>query len=115
MAAAGPVPELLTADDARVRACTAGGVDHDYRPHFVPDPARTQRRRMVNQPIGDGEYELSADVTISDGRTYWRCVWCHGVSCGDFGEHDPCIEPYHHRVPHRTRTGLTWPIGGNRP
>lgn len=44
-----------------------------------------------------------------------RCVWCHAVTCGNADQDDPCIEPYHHRVPHRSRMGLVWPIGGDRP
>lgn len=83
------LPELLTADDDRVRACTTGDVGHDYRPHHG-----TQH---------------------GNPWTYLRCVWCHAVTCGDADETDPCIEPYHHRVPHRTRLGTTWPIGGDRP
>lgn len=84
--------ELFTADDAKVRQCTADGVEHDYR-------------AWVQPPI----------TPRDKPHTYWRCVWCHGVSCGNWGQPDPCIEPYHHRVPHRTRSGVTWPIGGNRP
>lgn len=87
-----PLPEVLTADDPRVRACTAGGVAHDYRAHVETRP-----------------------LEGTDPHTYLRCVWCHGVTCGHADETDPCIEPYHHRVPHRTRMGVTWPIGGNRP
>lgn len=83
------LPELATADHPSVRACTVGGVAHDYRPY-----AGTQ----FNKPW-----------------TYLRCVWCHAVTCGNADQIDPCIEPYHHRVPHRTRLGVTWPIGGNRP
>lgn len=83
------LPEVTTADDPNVGACTVGGVDHDWRPH-----TGTQ----FNRP-----------------HTWWRCVWCHAVSCGDYGDPDPCMEPYHHRGNHRSKTGLTWPKGGNRP
>jgi len=83
--------DLITMDDANAELCTVGGVEHDYRPHHTP-------------PTYPG----------GKAHTYLRCVWCHVVSCGDYDEPDPCIEPYHHRVPHRTRSGVTWPIGGNR-
>ena len=85
-------PELVTYDDPHVIGCTAGGVTHDYRPHT------TER-----SPLGDG------------GRTYWRCVWCHAVTCGDYDEADPCWLPYHHRDAHRSRAGEAWPLGGERP
>ncbi|GAA2037442.1 hypothetical protein GCM10009740_31570 [Terrabacter terrae] len=83
------LPEVITNDDPNAALCTAGGVDHDYRPH-------TYR---------------------SNGRphTSLRCVWCHVVACGDIDEADPCIEPYHHHGDHRTRSGVTWPKGGCRP
>jgi hypothetical protein len=84
-------PELATYDDERVQSCTDGGVGHDWRPHT----ARSQF----------GPYE----------RTYWRCVWCHGVTCGDYDEADPCWLPYHHRTDHRSRAGEVWPLGGERP
>ncbi len=90
------LPELLTADDPRVRDCTPAGVDHDYRTHVGPRPGTS----------GPG---------AARDHTYLRCVWCHAISCGDADQTDPCIEPYHHRVPHRTRLGVTWPIGGARP
>lgn len=95
----GVLPELATADHQHVRACTADGVDHDYRPHV-------QVTTLAQGPPGP---------TVVNKRTYLRCVWCHGVTCGDADETDPCIEPYHHRVGHRTRLGVTWPIGGDRP
>lgn len=132
MTAAEPVlPELLTADDARVRACTAGGVDHDYRTYTRQEPGRTTSSGQVKvmfvpnveTPSAPTAAELTAAVplegvtgaTFTHPRTYLRCVWCHGVTCGNADETDPCIEPYHHRVPHRTRLGTTWPIGGDRP
>lgn len=83
--------ELATNDDVTVELCTVGGVGHDYRA-FTAEPAYPGAER----------------------RTYWRCVWCHGVTCGDYGEPDPCWLPYHHTVPHRSRVGVSWPIGGNR-
>lgn len=85
--------ELLNAArDPEVHACTIGDVEHDYRPHIVV------------AAYGPGR-----------PRTYLRCVWCHAVACGNYGETDPCIEPWHHEPkPHRTRSGVTWPIGGNR-
>jgi hypothetical protein len=86
---AAPLPEVTTADNPDVAACTLGGVDHDWRPH-----TGTQHNRP---------------------HTWWRCVWCHVVSCGNFTQPDPCMQPYHHRGNHRTRTGITWPIGGTRP
>ena len=81
--------ELETYDDADVQLCTVGGVSHDWRPHTV-------------------DYSH-----FGSGRTYWRCVWCHGVTCGDYGEHDPCWLPYHHRSSHRSRAGVVWPLGGD--
>ena len=81
--------EVITHDDPDAGLCTVDGTEHDYRPH-------TYR---------------------SNGRphTSLRCVWCHAVACGDYGEADPCIEPYHHHVDHRTRAGVSWHKGGNRP
>jgi hypothetical protein len=81
--------ELATYDDADVAFCDAAGAPHDYRPY-------TSSR----SPYGE------------ERRTYWRCVWCHGVTCGDYAEEDPCWLPYHHRTPHRSRSGETWPLGG---
>lgn len=124
-AQAKPLPELLTADDPRVRACTAGGVDHDYRPHIVRARGTVSILPAISNVNAPTAAELAAAVPIGDAviagpgvasaKAYLRCVWCHGVTCGDADETDPCIEPYHHRVPHRTRLGITWPIGGNRP
>lgn len=82
------VPEVCTADDPNVALCTVDGVRHDYRAH-----TGTQHNRP---------------------HTWWRCVWCHAVTCGNYGEADPCMEPYHHRSPHRSRDGVLWPIGGDR-
>lgn len=87
-------PELLNAsrDAETVAACVEGGVDHDYRP--ITDP----------NAHGPGR-----------PRTYLRCVWCHAVACGNHLDPDPCIEPWHHGPkPHRTKAGVTWPIGGTR-
>lgn len=87
-------PELLNAsrDADVVAACTEDLVEHDYRE--VTDP----------NAFGPGR-----------PRTYLRCVWCHAVACGNAGDPDPCIEPWHHEPkPHRTKTGVTWPIGCTR-
>lgn len=81
-------PEVVTADDLNTSACTLGGVSHDWRPF---------EGVQHNRP-----------------HTFWRCVWCHAVTCGDYSEPDPCWLPYHHREPHRSRAGVAWPIGGNR-
>lgn len=81
--------ELVTNDDPNVALCTLEGTEHDYRSY-------TYR-------------------WMGTHRTSWRCVWCHAVACGDIGQTDPCIEPHHHTVDHRTRLGVTWPIGGMRP
>ncbi len=83
------LPDVATADDPNVELCTVNGTNHDWRPH---------------------EY-LWCNVP----HTSWRCVWCHGVACGDYGDADPCWEPYHHSTPHRTRSGVTWPIGEVQP
>jgi len=83
------LPELCTALDPHVELCTIGGVEHDYRPY-------TYRR-------------------AGRARTSLRCVWCHVVACGDPDDADLCIEPYHHTVDHRTRAGVTWPLGGSAP
>lgn len=84
--------DLVTMDDPDVELCTSvPGVDHDYRLYVRPPtyPGAPPTRHL-------------------------RCVWCHAVACGNYDEDDPCIEPYHHHVPHRTRRGVTWPIGGDR-
>lgn len=80
--------DVITADDPNSDLCTISGVTHDFRPHTSTDYA--------NRP-----------------HTYLRCVWCHVVTCGDYTDADPCMRPYHHHEPHVTRTGVTWPIGGN--
>lgn len=89
-------PELLNAarDGEALEQCTAGGnLDHDYRP--------------ITDSDADGP---------GRPRTYLRCVWCHAVACGNHDQADPCIEAWHHEPkPHRTRAGVMWPIGGDRP
>ena len=84
--------EAVTSDSVDTFLCTVEGVDHDFRP-FTAGPSYP----------GAGPH------------TYWRCVWCHGVTCGDYGEDDPCWRVYHHSTSHRTRSGVEWPIGGNPP
>jgi hypothetical protein len=79
----------VRATDAVTDRCTEGGVTHDFRPHHYI---------QFNRP-----------------HTSWRCVWCHGVACGGYGEDDPCMEIYHHVAGHRSRKGITWPISGTRP
>lgn len=83
--------DRLTADHAETHLCTLEGVDHDFRAHVYW--------------TGGGRWR----------RTSWRCVWCHGLACGDYGTHDPCWLVYHHETPHRSRAGVTWPLGGTRP
>lgn len=84
-----PQRDVTTADDPDVYLCIATGTAHDWRPYAY---------MQHNRPW-----------------TSWRCVWCHVLACGDYGEHDPCMEPYHHHGPHRSRAGVVWPIGGDRP
>lgn len=113
------LPEIATADDPHVRACTDGGVEHDYRPHVMVEESAVRLAPATGDDaaptVADTEGgEEIGDVTLTT-RTYLRCVWCHGITCGSVSETDPCIEPYHHRVPHRTRMGLTWPTGSPRP
>lgn len=82
-------PDRATADDLDTFLCDLPeGVEHDWRPYTYDQYGRT--------------------------RTSWRCVWCHALACGDYGEPDPCWRPHHHLGPHRARSGHTWPIGGNR-
>lgn len=82
---------MITADDIDAGLCTLSGVAHDWRAHsWLPYPSGTV-------------------------RTSWRCVWCRVVACGDYGEHDPCMRPYHHRSGHLSRAGVAWPLGGDRP
>lgn len=81
--------DVVTNDDLNVTACTIAGVAHDWRAYCYP---------QFNRP-----------------HTSWRCVWCHAVACGDYDEADPCFEPYHHAVAHRSRSGVIWPVGGERP
>ena len=83
------LPEVATADSPDVEMCTIGGVDHDWRPHEY---------LQFNRP-----------------HTSWRCVWCHAVACGDYTETDPCMQPYHHHTNHLSRSGIQWPLGGDRP
>jgi hypothetical protein len=65
------------------------GAEHDFRPYHYT---------FLNRP-----------------HISWRCVWCHGVACGDYDEPDPCWRVYHHVNGHRTRSGIEWPLGGSRP
>lgn len=82
-----PIVRNASRDAEVVAACTAGGVEHDYRPE-----------------------------DIDRGHVVAVCVWCRAARCGDAGALDPCIEPWHHEPrPHRTAAGVTWPIGGSRP
>ena len=83
--------DLVTADDISIELCTVGGVEHDYRPYTYEQYRGGPR------------------------RTSLRCVWCHVVACGNYGEDDPCIEPYHHHAGHRSARGARWPLGGRRP
>lgn len=80
--------EVITNDDPDSALCTLGGVAHDYRPHTYEQSNRT--------------------------HTSCRCVWCHVVACGDYADADPCMEPYHHDGPHRSRLGIVWPKGADR-
>ena len=66
------------------------GMEHDYRPR---------------------EWDSCWNRRV----TSWTCVWCDVVACGNYGTHDPCWEPYHHRGDHVSRAGLRWPLGGTRP
>lgn len=84
-----PAERLRTADHAETRTCVQDGVDHGFRPRAYEWYGRQ--------------------------RTSWACVWCGAVTCGDYGEADPCWRVYHHREPHRSRAGVEWPIGGTRP
>ena len=81
---------LRTADDLSVELCTVSGAEHDYR-------AKTY------------------DAYPGHQRTSLVCLWCSAVACGDYGEADPCIEPYHHAGGHRTAAGVRWPKGDDRP
>lgn len=81
-----------TAQHPAVIECTeVVGTEHDYRPVET--------------------------TSVVDGRPIVSlvCVWCRAVSCGNASDRDPCVEPYHHQVEHRTARGLRWPIGGTRP
>lgn len=97
-------PELLNAsrDAETVNRCT------QVSDHFVHGAVQVEhdfREVTDHEAHGPGR-----------PRTYLRCVWCHAVACGNAGEPDPCIEPWHHEPKdHRTAAGVTWPIGGNRP
>jgi hypothetical protein len=82
-------PELITGTDLDAEICTVGGTEHDYKPH--------------------------AYYALGRNRISLRCVWCHAVACGDVGEVDPCIEPYHHAGDHRTKASVTWRKGACRP
>jgi len=81
--------ELKTTDSVDTWLCTVEGAGHDFRPYTYQQYGRQW--------------------------TSWRCVWCHGVACGNYGAHDPCMRIYHHTEPHQSRSGLEWPIGGTRP
>jgi hypothetical protein len=79
-----------TAGDPAVEACTAvPGMEHDYR-----------------------EYKYESLGTQMESM---RCVFCHGLRCGNKSQRDPCIEVYHHKGVHRTARGIKWPLGGTRP
>lgn len=80
----------ITADKVETFLCTVEGVEHDFRPR---------------------EWKTAWNTV----ETAWVCVWCDGIACGNYGEADPCWRVYHHGTPHRTRSGVEWPIGGDRP
>jgi hypothetical protein len=80
--------DLATNDDVSTELCVAvPGIAHDFRP-------RTYQR--WGKP-----------------HTSWVCVWCNGVACGDYDEADPCWLVYHHQTPHRSRSGIVWPLGSS--
>lgn len=83
------VHDLKTQDDPSTELCVAvPGMTHDFRP-------RTYQH-------------------LGEPHTSWVCVWCNGVACGDYDDPDPCWNVYHHPTPHRSRTGVSWPLGGRR-
>jgi hypothetical protein len=79
--------ELADATDLDVQNCTMGGVDHDFRPHLAS----------------------------TNHHLYWRCVWCHGITCGDHDEPDPCWLINKHEGCHSSRLGIRWPQGRLHP
>lgn len=90
-AKADTIPDRTTARDLNVEMCTIGGVQHDFR-----------------------RYDHKAFRETKMEETFWRCVWCHALTCGSFGQSDPCWLPMHHVVPHRSRRGDIWLIGSVR-
>ena len=82
---------LRTGDHIETHLCIIDGGDHDFRPYEYTS--------------GGGRWQ----------HTSYRCVWCHGVACGNYGDADPCWLVYHHFSPHRSRSGVVWPLGGDRP
>jgi hypothetical protein len=82
--------DLKTASHPEVQLCTdTPGLEHSFRPV---------------------QYTWLGRI-----KTSMRCVFCHGVMCGDIRDPDPCVEVYHHTEDHRTARGKRWRIGGNRP
>lgn len=81
-----------TADDPDVELCVAvPGAKHDWR-------QKTYQPKYGGSP-----------------RTSFICVWCDAIACGNVGDHDPCLEPYHHRSFHVSRSGVRWLVGTQRP
>jgi uncharacterized protein DUF4031 len=79
-----------------------------YREHFDLTPGRGPQVEHDYRP-----FDALLNGTQGPVTTVLRCVWCHAVACGNYGDPDPCIEPWHHEpLPHRTKAGRTWPIGG---
>jgi hypothetical protein len=86
------VADDLRTDSVETWLCVVEpGAAHDFRP-YTRDPA------PMYGPL-----------------TSWRCVWCHGVACGDYDDPDPCWRVYHHVNGHRSRSGVEWPLGDVRP
>lgn len=85
-------PHMITADDPAEQACTSDGLaTHDWR------------------VVEYKEYPKASKTSKS-----LVCVWCHAVACGEPTQSDPCWLAYHHKTPHLSRHGETWPIGGAR-
>jgi hypothetical protein len=52
---------------------------------------------------------------MSDGKEVITNDDLDAGLCTIDGTEHPCIEPYHHDLGHRTKAGVTWPKGSDRP
>lgn len=87
----------------------------DRRPVTNDELRRDPARDCALHPGMTHDYRPRTYTWLNRPHTSLVCVWCDVVACGDPDQADPCMEPYHHSGGHRSRAGVEWPLGGERP